>query len=127
MKEGTFSFQEVRQQSEVVWRDNYCGTTLRFGLLFVVVALGLTLWGIRVFPPQVPLYYSRPWGELQLASPWALFYFPGLGVVFLLLNGLLAGIVFGKHKLLARMLLTAAALVAFLFTFALVRIYWLMV
>ena len=25
-------------------------------------------------PPQVPLYYSQPWGESQLADSWMIFF-----------------------------------------------------
>lgn len=120
-----FLFRNVRQQSEVIWRDPYCGNVVRVTFLLIAIALGLLGWWVRRLPPQVPLFYSRPWGEAQLASPWWLFFLPGLGLGILLVNMLIGGFVFGFDKLLARMLLTAAALSGFLTIFALMRIFWL--
>ncbi len=120
-----FSFYVVRKQSEAIWGDSYCGNIIRMTLLLVLLALGVLIWGIRYLPPEVPLYYSRPWGQTQLAVPWLLFLLPGLGLLFLLVNMIIGGMVFGFDKLLARILLNTAALTGFLTAFALVRIFWL--
>lgn|SRR3989338_11372211 len=120
-----FSFKAVRQQSQVVWKDPYCGKVLRVAFLFILVPVVLLGWWFRRLPLQVPIFYSRPWGEDQLASPWWLFFLPGLGLLLLLVNSLIGGVVFGLDKLLARILLTAAALFSFLAMFSLFRIFWL--
>lgn len=40
---------------------------------------------LLVAPPEVPLYYSRVWGEQQLASKWALILLPTLmNIAFLI-------------------------------------------
>lgn len=46
-----------------------------FGILMIIVR-----W--NRLPPSVPLWYSRPWGEDQLAGPFWLFLLPvgGLGI-----------------------------------------------
>ena len=31
------------------------------------------VWG-KNLPPQIPLFYSLPWGEEQLASPWEILW-----------------------------------------------------
>jgi len=44
----------------------------------LAMSLGILLVYARHFPPQVPLWYSRPWGEEQLTSPIWLLILPGL-------------------------------------------------
>lgn len=45
-------------------------------------------FGIGFFrlPPQLPLYYSRPWGEDQLADLWFIFIIPFLMNLFVFIN-----------------------------------------
>ncbi len=49
--------------------------------LLFVSSIVLILWRWRQLPPQVPLFYSRPWGADQLAHPLWLFLLP-LGSLF---------------------------------------------
>lgn len=42
---------------------------------------GLALTLGRFLPPQVPLYYTRPWGEEQLGKPWGLLILSGLALL----------------------------------------------
>jgi len=45
----------------------------------LTVGLGLTLG--RFLPPQIPLYYTRPWGEEQLGKPRELLMLSGLALL----------------------------------------------
>ncbi len=51
------------------------------GVIFLL--LGITF---KRLPPLVPLYYSLPWGEDQLAKKLELFFIPFSAVVIFLLN-----------------------------------------
>lgn len=59
---------------------------------FGILAVGSLLFAVSWFslPPQVPLFYSRPWGEGQLAQPLFLALPLVLGIIFLLINAVLA-------------------------------------
>lgn len=63
-------------------------------IIFASFLVGLTaeiifgvvlIWFFRFLPPQLPLLYSLPWGELQLIPRWviAILPFAGLGILFL--------------------------------------------
>ncbi|MCL5090703.1 MAG: hypothetical protein M1514_01700 [Patescibacteria group bacterium] len=52
----------------------------------VIIMLVFLLWKSRFLPEKVPFSYSRPWGEDQLADKNYLFFFPGLSLLFGLLN-----------------------------------------
>jgi len=122
-----FFLPEVRKQSEVVWEDKVSGNSVRVAMGLLLMGLLVLLWQYRSLPAKVPLFYSQPWGEAQLASPWGLFLLPGTGVVVLIINGLLASLIFEKQKLLARILLVGVALTSFLTIFTLFRILLLIV
>ena len=91
---------------------------LFFGLILFVFKLGH-------LPPRVPIFYNRPWGELQLGDPYYLFLFAiGSGLIFLV-NITLAMRMYKHVPLLSRMLIWVAVLVMFLCITTLARILFL--
>lgn len=123
MAKKFFLSQDVKKQSEVLWEDPIGGVALRLALGLIVTSIGVLVWKFKELPFEVPLYYSRPWGESQLAKGgFKLILLPGISVGLLATNLLLAGWVYGEHKLLARVVMVAAALVIFLMTFSLIKI-----
>lgn len=67
--------------------DKYFQRSLFFSLLFLIMACLLLLLFWTKLPPQIPLFYSLPWGLEQLGSPIELLVFPltTLTAVFLTL------------------------------------------
>lgn len=57
-----------------------------FSLFTVAAEMIIILLNWKKMPPEVPLYYSRPWGETQLAPVNSLFLFPLFGSGITLLN-----------------------------------------
>lgn len=95
---------------------------VRLNLLLYLVAFLLLLFFWRWLPPQVPLFYSRPWGESQLVSPARLLLLPLLSLLVFILN---FGIVLKtskEEKFIARILVGAGVIFTFLCTLALFRI-----
>ena len=54
------------------------------GFGVAIFAMGRLILG-KELPPTVPLWYSRPWGESQLASPNNLVIIPALMVAIAIL------------------------------------------
>jgi hypothetical protein len=88
----------------------------------LIIGITTILWFWRRLPPAVPLWYSRPWGEGRLASPW-----------FLLLPLGTAGIIYGlnlamivrfsaDHPMFTRVLLLTSCLISCLSVILVVRI-----
>ena len=75
------------------------------------ISLFLVSWG--KLPPQIPFFYSSPWGEMQLASPFFLWTLPSITILFSLINFLAAIFIVGKYYFLTRVLVIFSALVAF--------------
>lgn len=57
---------------------------LGIGFLFLATLVTFLLW--RKLPPEVPVFYSRPWGEEQLGQATALFIPVALAGIFLVAN-----------------------------------------
>lgn len=94
---------------------------LPLALFFLVGQLLVILSSWRYLPPSVPLFYSRPWGKEQLASPLMLFILPGLSLAIILINSLLSSMV-AKEVLMKRVLASMASLFSFLCLITLVQI-----
>lgn len=81
--------------------------------------LGLTFWIAQVviifstwryLPPQLPFFYSRPWGEEQLSTPLGLLILPGLSVAIFLVNFIFTQVL-PQEEVLMKQILTAFATV----------------
>jgi len=73
---------------------------LRALVLTIIVVLAQIVLIVLYFsklPPRVPLYYSRPWGQPQLAETLYLFLLPSLSLIIFVINSLLASL-FVDHK-----------------------------
>ena len=55
-------------------------------------------------PPQLPLFYSRPWGEEQLGDFWTIFIIPVLLNVLVFFNGYVYNRFFLGNDLVKRLL-----------------------
>lgn len=76
-----------------------------------VIGITLVLLFIKkTLPPFLPLWYSRPWGQLRLASPSALYIVPALSFGFLIINHYLANL-FRKNNLALSQILVWSTLV----------------
>jgi hypothetical protein len=104
---------------------------IRFGLgsslLFIAIQIVLGLVLVTKLPPEVPLFYSRPWGERQLASPFLLFLLPVVSILVLFVNSLLATTVFKKEPLVSRLMLIFSTVISFLCLVTFIKISFLVI
>jgi hypothetical protein len=96
-------------------------------LSFIINGLELLILVIvwRFIPPQVPLFYSRPWGDEQLVDKIILFFIPAVSLVFNIINLLLGNYFLGKEKLLAKFFIFTNFLINLLLIITLVEILFL--
>lgn len=102
----------------------------RFLLLPFILSTSLFLGGVwylilkyPYLPPEVPLWYSLPWGAKQLATPFQLSLLPVLSLLLLFLNLFLTEIFLKKREqILAYIAAWFAFLNVFLLNFALYQI-----
>jgi hypothetical protein len=107
-------FTEEKGKLKLIRDDHLVSLTIKINCLLIFLTLSLLFLFWQRLPPQIPLFFSRPWGESQLASPNALFLFPFLSLLVLVLNfGLMIKTIEGE-KLLAQILSSASLTFSFL-------------
>lgn len=87
----------------------------------------LILFGWKFFPPEIPLFYSQPWGQEQLASPLMLFILPGLGLIIFFVNFSISRLVPQGERLIKQILATAFLAFNFLSLITLIQIMRLVI
>ena len=105
-----------------LWQDKTVSLILRWNLVLIVIQLAYLFLQFNVLPPQVPLFYSLPWGEPELAGASSLFLLPLLSLVIFLLNSVLAAIFLKPLRLLSRLLFIFSLIFALLSSVSLLRI-----
>ena len=104
------------------WQEKANSSIFRWNLAFIILQISILAWRFTNLPSQVPLYYSLPWGETQLASASALFLLPTFSLAILLINNLFSISLSSTNSLLARILIFTSLAVSFFFFITLVKI-----
>lgn len=105
--------------------------TAKLGLKTVFLSLAFSFWWLAVWwyklPPEVPLLYSRAYGESRLINHWGLWLLPGFSSIINLISIRLAGSLIEKDKLLAQILIWLAALTTTMSLVSLIKIVLLVI
>ena len=109
-----FSWKEVKS-------DKMANASFKFTLVVIIASLFFLFFSWSKLPPEVPLFYSLPWGKEQLVLPYFLWFLPLSSHLFLLLNSFLSSY-FAEDKFLVRVLMMSAGLYALLTSLTLWRI-----
>lgn len=75
-----------------LWLRKNIFRALVSSIVLIVVQLIVVVIIFPQLPPKVPLFYSRPWGNPQLANSTYLLLLPGLSLAILLINAVIAAI-----------------------------------
>lgn len=64
--------------------------------IFLVNAVVVALCSLILLtgPPEIPLYYARPWGEAQLAHTWEVFLLPVIMNILFILSSRFVNVTF---------------------------------
>ena len=104
------------------WQEKVNGQIFRWNLFFIFAQLVILFLKFNNLPPQIPLYYSQPWGEAQIVPVSYIFILPMLSVVILLLNNVLAVFLLKSIQLLSRLLVITSLVCSAFATFTLFQI-----
>ena len=75
-----------------LWQNKPVAKIFRWNMFVILLQLLFLVSKFSHLPQQVPLFYSRPWGETRLTSSTTLFLLPGFSIIILLINHLIAAI-----------------------------------
>jgi len=96
----SISFSTIGQ----FWQEKINGTIFRWNLFFLFVQLIILFIKFNDLPPQLPLYYSQPWGSSQLANSMSIFLLPLFSFVVMIINNILATSFLKSVPLLSKLL-----------------------
>lgn len=103
-------------------RDSIILTACIFtGVLFLLLVSVFALTA-STLPPELPLFYSLPWGEGQLIALPFFMLLPILLLAVFILNSFIGAILYTNYKTLVQLLFFGTALSAFLLATTVVKI-----
>jgi len=101
-------------------------TIKQLNLILIIILISFPFFKWESLPPQIPLFYSRPWGQDQLAPKILIFLLPAVSFVVFLLNSLLVKWLFKKAgDLLVKTSFLVSLAISFLCLFSLFKIVFL--
>lgn len=104
------------------WQEKINQILFRWNIILIVLQLAILTIKFNSLPQQVPLYYSLPWGEGQLAAAASLFLLPTFSIIILLLNNLIATFFLKIIPLFSRLLPIFSLIFSLLSSISLIRI-----
>lgn len=123
---GRRRIQNFYDIEEGVARDKFSLSVLIFSIFSIFLQGTLILINWRKLPPELPLFYSQPWGEKMLARPLFFLILPVIVLVFLISNYWI--LLLQKENVFLRRIITAfTLLVSFFCTYSLIKIISLLI
>lgn len=94
--------QSFRRFLSILLGDRIAGFAMRMSFLLILLLLGIIVAFYWRLPPEIPLFYSRPWGVDQLAPSYFLLVVVSFLIMVFFVNIILASFAFKKEPLLSR-------------------------
>lgn len=94
--------------------------------VMIAIQIGFIILRWNTFPPKVPLFFSLPWGEEQLADTRYLWLFPLLSISILIVNSVLSIIFHHKESVLSTMFTISTAITILIATIGVLKIIFLL-
>ncbi len=116
------TFSKSISRIGLFWQEKVNGQLFRWNIFLILFQFALLFIKFNSLPPQIPLYYSQPWGETRLAPVSSIFLLPLFSILVAFLNNLLAIFFLKSQQLLSRLLIVFSLLFSFLITFTLFQI-----
>ncbi len=113
----------------IVWRrlkSNWIiSLSEKFSILLVVLSLVLLVSQWNNLPPEVPLWYNKPWGGEQLADPRWLFILPAMSIAIYLLNSIVSVYLVSDYLIFTQMISLTTFITSFLSCITFIKILFL--
>jgi len=97
----------------------------KFVIILFILSAGILAWRFPVLPPQVPLWFSRPWGTDQLASRYWLILLPLSGMIWYGIDLVIGIYVTTEYLIFTQMLFLSSLIVNLLSFITLIKIIFL--
>lgn len=105
-----------------LWLDKVILRSLIISCFLIIVQISIIFIFLPKLPAKVPLFYSRPWGETQLASSQSLLLLPLISSLFLTINTVAASYLVDKKRFLSSCSVLTGLIISMLLLITLVEI-----
>lgn len=95
------------------WQKKYNRNLVTYTLILIFVQIIVLVFSYDNLPPQIPLFYSLPWGQNQLANTSYIYILPISSTVILIINITLISFL-AKIRLLSISLLVSSLIYSLL-------------
>ena len=109
----------IRETAEILVPDKTSRISYVYAILLVVVVSVLISMFLGKLPPEIPLYFTQPWGESRLAPKQMLYLLPFIAFVFLVINLMFARTIRHLSPLLPRVLAVSTLVITLMLSIAL--------
>jgi hypothetical protein len=92
-------------QVGLFWQEKVNGQIFRWNVIFILCQVAILFVKFNSLPPQIPLFFSLPWGGQELAPASSIFLLPALALIIMLLNNLMAVFFLKSSQLFSRLLI----------------------
>ncbi len=96
------SLEKAKQEFNTLFAQKNSRLAIIFSLIFILATFLATLIFYNQMPPEMPLFYNRPWGEEQLVSKQTFLIVIIASLIMVIINLRLASIFFKRNKILSQ-------------------------
>lgn len=95
----------MKNKFKLILSDKFIRISLVLSLLFIVPLMVIIISTYSALPPYIPFFNSMPWGIQRLASSSITIFLPLLLFIILLLNLIIATLIYKRYALISRIIL----------------------
>ncbi|MBU0619329.1 hypothetical protein KKD62_03785 [Patescibacteria group bacterium] len=116
------TFSQTKEEVDHLLGEKSIKKVVKAILIINVLIIGFLIVVWPKLPPEVPLFYSRPWGEPQLAKKTELWLLSASGWTLTLINLKISSKIFARHQTLTLALIWSNLVGVLLASIALIEI-----
>lgn len=109
------------------WQATFNSRFLRLTIILFVFEVVLIIWFYNQLPPEIPIFFSLPWGEAWLVPTSSIFILPLFSLITLLINYFLALYFYPKKTLISQLLVIFTFIISLFSTFSVLKIISLII
>ncbi|NMB57480.1 hypothetical protein GYA19_06130 [Candidatus Beckwithbacteria bacterium] len=92
---------EIKNELDFLLKNQKSSSLIKINFFLLLFVWILYFIAFNFFPPEFPLFYSKPWGQEQLTNTKVLLILPIILTFVTVINTRLASIFFKKENLLS--------------------------
>ena len=116
------SFRKAKEEFDSLISHKQLKIAVRLSFILPILSFLILAFFWKKLPPKVPLFYTKPCGEEQLAKDFFLWLLPGLSLLLTLVNLRIASLFYKKQPFLTQLIVWCNVVVCLLTTVTLIRI-----